>query len=369
MKRVTLVFILTAALTLFTGCKQEVQKEFSNEMIKQSNMNAGDYSLEIDNLSITAEDADAPMRTQMDMVSKMINGSKVSGSYQLDDKEKLLSMNMNVEMLGQKIPVDFLMNQKNNSIYLNTNFMTKAMELAKEFNSELPIDQNSLESLKGKYIKITDEDVKKNSSNQLPADQINENLNSKLFIEYINTLDSNSFEKKENKITRTFTKNDIKGFVNYVNTHGNKTEKKEAKELKKNLNILKSFKQKMVLDTKKHTQNTAMDFSVQKEEVTVSAKVKVKSTSKEAKEKLYLPKMKQVVSMQELEKKISSVQESEYKIPEEDFNELLEGIKNGQLELSQEQIDQIKEEYQSYLSEQQYKQLEEVLDQVTQEAA
>lgn len=360
--------MLTAALTLFTGCKQEVQKEFSNEMIKQSDMNAGEYSLEINNLSIIAEDADAPTRTQMDMFSKMINGSKVSGSYQLDDKEKLFSMEMNVEMLGQKIPVDFLMNQKNDSIYLNTNFMTKAMELAKEFNSELPIDQNSLESLQGKYIKITDEDVKKKASKQLATDQIDENLNSKLFIDYINTLDSDTFEKNENEITRTFTKRDINGFVNYVNTHGNKAEKKEAKELKKNLKMLTNYKQKMVLDTKKHTQNTTIDFSVKKEEVTVSVQVKAKNKSKETKEKLQLPKMKQVVSMEELEKKMSSVQDAD-SIPEEDFTELLEGIKSSQSELSQEQIDRIREGYQPYLTDQQYKQLEEALDQASQEAA
>lgn len=364
-----MIVVLATALILFTGCKKQVQKEFSGELAKQSEMNAGEYSLEIDHLSIEAENADASTKAQMDMIAKMITGTKISGSYQLDSKEELLSMDMNVEALGQEIPLEFLMNQREGSFYVNTNFMAKAMELAKEFTAEIPIEESNIEALEGKYIQITDEDVKENVADQVTTDRMNDNLNSKLFSDYINTLDSDSFERKGDTITRTFTKEDMKGFVNYVNVHGDKAEKKEAKELKKNLNLLTEFKQKMVVDTNKHTQKATINFSVKNEGVTASATVKADNRAKESKKKLQLPKKNQVVTMKELEETMSSVQEQNTTVSEKDFNELLEGIRSGEAEFTQERMEQIRKGYKPYLSEEQYKQLEDALDQALQEAA
>lgn len=361
--------MLATAFLLFTGCKKQVQKEFSGELAKQSEMNAGEYSIEIDHLSIDAENAAAPTKAQMAMIAKMVTGTKISGGYRLDSKEELLFMDMNVKVLGQEIPLEFLMNQKDDSFYVSTNFMTKAMELAKEFNAEIPVEESTFEALEGKYIHITDEDVQENITDQVTTDRMNDPLHSKLFSDYINTLDSDSFERKGDTITRTFTKKDMKGFVNYVNIHGDKAEKKEANELKKNLHLLTEFKQKMVIDTNRHTQKTTINFSVKNEGVTSSATVRAENKAKESKKKLHLPKKNQIVSMKELEETMSSVQEQNTTVSEKDFNELLEGIRSGEANFTQERMEQIREGYKPYLSEEQYKQLEEALNQAIQEAA
>lgn len=198
---------------------------------------------------------------------------------------------------------------------------------------------------------------------------MNENIHSKLFSDYMNTLDSDSFERKGSTITRTFTKKDIKGYVNYVNVHGDKDEKKEVKELKKNLHLLTEFKQKMVVDTSNHTQKVTINCSVKNEGVTSSATIKIENRAKESKKKLHLPKKKQVVSMKELEEMMSSVQEQNTTVSEKDFNELLDGIRSGEANFTQERMEQIREGYKPYLSEEQYKQLEEALNQAIQEAA
>ena len=44
MKKVKLVMVTALALVLFAGCKQKPQEEFTAELAKQSEMNAGSYS-------------------------------------------------------------------------------------------------------------------------------------------------------------------------------------------------------------------------------------------------------------------------------------------------------------------------------------
>lgn len=73
--------------------------------------------------------------------------------------------------------------------------------------------------------------------------------------------------------------------------------------------------------------------------------------------------------MKELEEMMSSVQEQNTTVSEKDFNELLDGIRSGEANFTQERMEQIREGYKPYLSEEQYKQLEEALNQAIQEAA
>ena len=55
MKKVKLVMVTALALVLFAGCKQKPQEEFTAELAKQSEMNAGSYSIVIDKMTISGE--------------------------------------------------------------------------------------------------------------------------------------------------------------------------------------------------------------------------------------------------------------------------------------------------------------------------
>jgi uncharacterized lipoprotein YajG len=81
MKKFRVIIGLAFALVLFAGCKKPTQDEFSEALAEQSKMNAGNYSLVIDNVEIKGGDeADAPARASMEMAAKMINGTKISGN-------------------------------------------------------------------------------------------------------------------------------------------------------------------------------------------------------------------------------------------------------------------------------------------------
>ena len=94
-----------------------------------------------------------------------------------------------------------------------------------------------------------------------------------------------------------------------------------------------------------------------------------KNAKVDSKKKIQLPKKADTVSMEKIEEILSSAQSSSALISETDFNDLLEAIRSSGSQLTQTQIDQIKRTYKPYLTEEQYKQLEEALDQTSQMAA
>lgn len=364
MKKFKAVMALAFVLVFFAGCKKETQKEFTQELGKQSEMNAGDYSIVIDKMTITGEEEDAQTRASMDMAAKMISGTKISGDYLQDSEKELVGLNMNVDVLGQKIPINMFMDQKKKSMYLDTGFMTEMMNIMKDFNADVSFEAKDFEKLNGKYIHMTEEDMKKQADGKTDTSALTAGFNGKLFREYLDTLESDSFEKKEDTIKRKFTKKDIQGYIKYAKENGNKDEKKAAKELEESLDELTKYEQTTTLNTKKNSQKTTMKIAAKNEGTTMSLDLTLNNQAKESKKKVELPKSADTISMKEFEKILEDTQRANSSpIDEEDFNNLLDAIRRGGDQFTQEQIDQLKRTYKPYLTEEQYKQLEEALDQ------
>ena len=330
MKKVKLVMVTALALVLFAGCKQKPQEEFTAELAKQSEMNVGSYSIVIDKMTISGEGEDARTRASMDLGAKMISGTKISGDYLKDSEKERIAMDINAEMA---------------------------------------FDAKEIEKLKGKYVQMTEEDMKKSANNKTDTSLAYENFDWEFLGNYLNTLDSDSFEKKDDTIKRTFTKKDIKGYIDYAKENGSKEEKKAVKELEKNLDDLTKYEQTTTLNTKKHTQKTKMKIAAKNDDSTVSMDLTMNSQAKDSKKKITLPKSADTISMEEFQKILDDAQKNESLVSEEEFNELLDAIKQGRGQFTQAQIDQIKSTYKPYLTEEQFKQLEEALDQSIETAA
>lgn len=205
MKKISIILVTVLALVLFAGCKKQLQKDFSEELSKQSEKNAGDYSLVVDKLLLETEENAAPTRASLEMAAKMITGTKVSGDYLKDTEKNLLNMTLAFDLLGQKIPLEFFVDQKQPAFYMSTDFLPEVIAIAKEFNTELPIETKDFEQLTGKYLHITEEDLEKQANNQKKAVSLSGINDSKLFREYLETLEPDFFEEKGDTIKGTFT--------------------------------------------------------------------------------------------------------------------------------------------------------------------
>lgn len=369
MKKLKVFVVIALVLLFFSGCKKQVQKEFSGELTKQGEMNSGEFSAVIDKITIDTEETDAPTRTMTEMATKIISGTKVSGNYLIDFKKELLAMDMTVDSLGQKLPVELNIDGKRPSVYISTAFMSELVEIIKEFNPDIPFDAETFEKLEGKYILDDQKESKGKDGSKIDMSTFSESLNSKLFSGYLNTLDSDSFEKKENTIKRTFTKRDIQNFIKYAKENGDKDAKKDVKELEKNINNLAKYKQTVTLNTKKHTQKTTMKLTIKNDDMTSTIDLTMNSQTKDSDKKIKLPQKSNTISMKEFEKIIEDAQKSSSLISEEDFKDLLDMIKSNGSKLSPEQIEEFKSTYKPYLTDEQYKQLEEALNQAREIAA
>lgn len=369
MKKISVILVTVLALVLFAGCKKQLQKDFSEELSKQSEMNAGDYSLVVDKLSLEAEEKDAPTRASLEMAAKMITGTKVSGDYLKDTEKNLLNMTLAFDLLGQKIPLEFFVDQKQQGFYMSTDFLPEVIAIAKEFNTELPIETKDFEQLTGKYLHITEEDLEKQANNQKKAVSLSGINDSKLFREYLETLEPDFFEEKGDTIKGTFTKKDLQAFIKYAEEKGDKDEKQAAKELAGNLKQLTKYEQTTTVNMKKHSQKTKVKLTAKSEGIAVALNLTINNQAKETKQKVKLPKTAETVSMEQLEEIFASVEEKNSLISEADFNDLLATIQSERAHLTQTQIEEIKQTYQPYLTDEQYKQLEEVLSQTNELAA
>lgn len=120
---------------------------------------------------------------------------------------------------------------------------------------------------------------------------------------------------------------------------------------------------------KKHSQKTKVKLTAKSEGIAVALNLTINNQAKETKQKVKLPKTAETVSMEQLEEIFASVEEKNSLISEADFNDLLATIQSERAHLTQTQIEQIKQTYQPYLTDEQYKQLEEVLSQTNELAA
>ncbi|MGL9730351.1 hypothetical protein [Enterococcus sp. DIV0756] len=106
-----------------------------------------------------------------------------------------------------------------------------------------------------------------------------------------------------------------------------------------------------------------MKFTATNDDRTLSAKISLNKQAKESKKKIKLPKSTDTISVEEYTKIMGDAQYREFSISDEEFNELLDAINQEGSFFIQEQIEQIKQTYKPYLTEEQYKHLEEALDQ------
>ncbi|MGL9730352.1 hypothetical protein [Enterococcus sp. DIV0756] len=207
-------------------------------------MNAGEYSITIDKLMLTDMDEDAQTEATMTMWAKMISGTKIVGDYLKDSDKELIVMKMNIDLLDKKIPVDAFIDSKKKETYLGTDFATETVNAIKEYNSDVYFDPTAMELLEDKYILITEEDIKRSTNSKSDKSLAYINLDwNKIFREYINTLDSSSFEKKGNTIKWTFSKKELKSFIKYAEENSSEKEKKAVKELEKIADIFSNYEE------------------------------------------------------------------------------------------------------------------------------
>ncbi|GCF92987.1 lipoprotein [Enterococcus florum] len=350
-----------------SGCGAKPQTEFSEALASQSGQTAGTFSMAIDDLTISGENtADASETAMYNMIANQLKALKMSGDYSVDKKKEALAMDMDIDMLGQKIPLEMILDQKNQKAYVSSNFYQALMNFAGSLSGE-NIGGAMNDQLKDKYILMDEEELEETlpskGSGSIGTTGFSDK---KLFKEYVETLEGDSFAKKEDTLTHTFTKKELLGYCNYIKENGSKKQKEAVAEMKKTLEDAEKMSVKVAINPKKKTQKMKISTTTENDGKKINLQLTFDTQSKDKGKAVKIPEKNDTITLDELTEQ--ATQEAMNGLgydTDEYYEELMNNIRQIGGQLDSASVEQLKENNKSLLTDEQYDEFVKLLDEVT----
>lgn len=347
-KKVKLWLLVVGMLILvLTGCGKSAQDEFTDNLDEQAtnkNYNAAEFSIKFDELSVETGTDDASSSATVNLVISQLKDMELSGDFLLDSDAKAIDYSFEVKVMGQTIPLDFIMSE--DAIYYSGDSFSQIFDLVQSFAGEsMGVDLSAAaEAVSGKYVKLDQDDISENAGTSFDFSSLTaETEGNTILSEYAKTLDKDSFEKKDDVVTHTFNKQELIDLIKYAKENGTDEVKDtlssideadlESEELKdfEKLDLTVSINTK----TNKATYKIAVgykDDEGNKADVGMSMTV----TPKEDDKKVAIPSDSDTVSLEDF----SALMEDNAKVTvsDENFETLLENIEAAKDTYTKEEI-------------------------------
>lgn len=376
-KLVSLALLATVGVSL-GGCVQSAKNEFIKNIDSVNNTQYNNVKADVSISDIEMEGATSNPVTNM--IITQFKATKMSLDTVEDSKNKdLLETKLKLDVMGMSIPIDMISSSSDKpKVYLATDGLSSILEIAQSFSDEAAvIDKETLESLKGKYIDLSDlsdttskAESLDEASKEIALNEKFKQAYSKEVTAYLKDLDNKKFERKDNKISHTFTFKEIKDLID-LRAKVIKSDK-EFSDLDSSLgnDLTKKFSDlsfKVTADTKndsfkvdilvKPTEKEAKDSGIK------SLKMKSNINYKKVDKTIKLPNKEKIVSSEELSKVISANNQETVNISDEEFDEFIKNIEilNQQGTLDDETKKELLDGYKTIFTEEQYKRLEEAM--------
>ena len=383
LKKVFFGCIIVLGLIGLTACGTDSRKEFTKAMYSTNSKEFDSAKFDMNIKEFDMKTNDSAGSAYINIIANQIKDIKIDGNYASDQKQESYKMEMNLNLLGQKIPFH-LVGQKDKA-YLSTNFVTSLLELAKGFQLPIDVSAEDLKKLDGKYMDVetTSESLttgnKKESTN--PFKNINPTSanNSKMITEVkkkIESFDKDSFKKDGDKITHTFTKKEILELLDTMKTVAKEEKDTDnEKEINNAIDSLKKTYDKLDIKITANKKTSKTDYEIAVVAATDSKKDKFSMTvagsiqPEKKDQKINLPDKKDILSQDqvtEILNGITSSQADSTDLDDEDIDKQLDEM-IAQIEANPEMVTDdiaksIRTSGESYLSAAQMKRLNAALD-------
>ena len=225
-------------------------------------------------------------------------------------KEKAFSLEMKLKAMGMDVPISLIGSLDNEGkepkLYLATDMMEYIVAVADSM-SDGAIDSSQLdtEKLKGKYIDLLamNEESAKEWQDTIKEYQESEKerkQSAKEYKEFLEGLDKDTFEKKGDTITHTFTKKELQKLIKITTETSEKGKEQDPFEKVKDVSA------KVSVNTKENKTNMLINVKPQQDKnvdtglESLSSKISI--TQKAKKATISMPKKENILSEQEVEK-------------------------------------------------------------------
>lgn len=295
-----------------TGCGKSAKDEFIQGIGNQNAQESGvwDFSMSISDMKFSQEDG-AQTNPMIGMLITQIKDASLFGKIQVDaKKEKAFNLEMKLKAMGMDVPISLVGSLDNEGkepkLYLATDMMEYIVAVADSM-TDGAIDSSQLdtEKLKGKYIDLLamNEESTKEWQDTIKEYQESEKerkQSAKEYKEFLEGLDKDTFEKKGDTITHTFTKKELQKLIKITTETSEKGKEQDPFEKVKDVSA------KVSVNTKENKTNMLINVKPQQDKnvdmglESLSSKISI--TQKAKKASISMPKKENILSEQEVEK-------------------------------------------------------------------
>ncbi|MDH6364040.1 hypothetical protein M2139_001025 [Enterococcus sp. PF1-24] len=319
-KSIGLVAVSSAAL-LLTGCGKSAQETAVNFIAEQGDYNINNVSTQeitFEKLELEMEEPDP----QTQMILSQVKDAKLSFVTTTDLENDVMSAEAKLKVLGTSIPFDMYFEE--DAMYFSMDTFAKAVSLFETFSGVEDDELNFMaEETAGKFMTLTQKEMAElyeegdfdeilTNGKLLDFDEMDEGIlaSSALLADYTATLPKDSFKKDGDKITHTYTKEEIIDFVAYLEENGTETIQDTLKDLEfedmlkdleDELNEL-DFSMDLVVDTKANSATYFYNILLEDDETSLEAQVKLVSTGSKEDVDVKVPAKKKRITLDDLDK-------------------------------------------------------------------
>lgn len=343
MRKYLLGMITMIAILLLAACGSDPRKEFTKELFRSQNEanNAASFKLKINDLAYDGAEDDP----YVNMIVSQLKGLNIDGHYALDDKTDTMEMTITANLLGKKLPFQFVGNKDN--YYLSTGFVSGMLDLVKSFDYPIGLSESELAKLKGKYIDLgkagdafTAGELDK-KTNPLKEKLFANDKDAKLGREtkkLIESFDKKTFTKNKDIVTHTFTKKEIVALMEKVDEVSSEDKdyknSDEEKELKETIKTVKNDLDKLDLKISINQKTQATDMKVSlaakdDNDANMELAMTISVTPEKNKRPIKMPSKTEIISQDELDAIFATLMKTETPFDDSDLSD--EGIDYGDL--------------------------------------
>ncbi len=270
-RKVGIIAGVFCSALLLTGCGKSAKDEFIQGIGNQNAQESGvwDFSMSISDMKFSQEDG-AQTNPMIGMLITQIKDASLSGKIQVDaKKEKAFNLEMKLKAMGMDVPISLVGSLDNEGkepkLYLATDMMEYIVAVADSM-TDGAIDSSQLdtEKLKGKYIDLLamNEESTKEWQDTIKEYQESEKerkQSAKEYKEFLEGLDKDTFEKKGDTITHTFTKKELQKLIKITTETSEKGKEQDPFEK------IKDVSAKVSVNTKENKTNMLINVKPQQD--------------------------------------------------------------------------------------------------------
>ncbi|MHC5247374.1 hypothetical protein [Enterococcus sp. LJL90] len=325
--------LLVTGMFILGGCGSSARDDFADtwdEVNDFSQYNAIDFSLTVDELTMdggtTSSSDEYDFSGIFDSLMSSLQGMGIGGNVLIDQENEAVEYNFNLNFMDNEFPFEMIM--AGDETYISGDAYVQILTLMSSLY-ETGVDFSGItDQISGKYVEANPDDFGDTFSTSDLTDllEVDDSAQTTYLAEYTRTLDESTFEQDGDKISHTYTLEEIEGYYDFVQENGTDEDIEELGEF--DSADITDFELMVTLDTSNNSAEFSCTMTNDDADGTMTMGFTGSLAPTSSDETVTVPSGDQVVTEDQLDTMLT--ESATYQLSEDEFNELLTSIEGAQ---------------------------------------